>query len=302
MKIIFVCIGNFQEYILDNIKNLKLFKNDDIVVITEPQFFHYFRDDTIVLVDCYTLEDFGFNQNSRLDKHFRNGFWHLCSLRFFYLYSYIATNHLTNCIHLENDVMTYINFDNFKKSFDTFNDDKLYVTYDRATNNSRVIPGIVYIPNASALKPVIENYNVYLDDMHNIRGEPLPLFPIIDENINQLNINYLRFKSIFDAAGIGQYLGGIDKRNQEHPNDDSRGFVNETCDIKYNHYQFFWICKNVVDICPPATSPDATNYLYIPHILVNDDLIQINNLHIHSKNLYRFMANDPLEVKYIVRF
>jgi hypothetical protein len=41
MKIIFVCVGNFQEYILDNIKNLKLFKNNDIVVITESKFFHY---------------------------------------------------------------------------------------------------------------------------------------------------------------------------------------------------------------------------------------------------------------------
>jgi hypothetical protein len=290
MKIIFVCIGNFQEYILDNIKNLKLFKNDDIVVITEPQFFHYFSDDkTTVLVDCHTLEDFGFNQNSRLDKHFRNGFWHLCSLRFFYLYSYIATNHLTNCIHLENDVMTYINFDNFGNNFQK--NDKLYLTYDRTTSNSRVIPGIVYIPNATALKSVIENYNYELDDMHNlakIGGEPLPLFPIIDENINQLNINYPQFQSIFDAAAIGQYLGGIDKRNQESPNDDTRGFVNETCDIQYNHYQFFWVYNK-------------NENLYVPHILVNGDLIQINNLHIHSKDLYKFMANNPFEEKYITK-
>lgn len=311
MKIIFVCVGNFQEYILDNIKNLKLFQNNDIVVITEPHFFQYFEDDkTTVLVDCHALEDYGFNQNSRLDKNFRNGFWHLCSLRFFYLYSYIHTNHLTDCIHLENDVMTYINFDNFgynlnRQRFEMKQssisssavttlkneNDKLYITYDRSISSSRVIPGIVYIPNANSLKTVIENYNFGFDDMYNlgkIGGEPLPIFPIIDENINQLNINYPLFHSIFDAAAMGQYLGGIDKRNQEHPNDDTRGFVNETCDIKYNHYLFFWVYKNGEN-------------LYIPHLLVGKDLIQINNLHIHSKELYKFMANNPLEEKYITK-
>ena len=41
MKIILVSIGNFQEYIIDNIKNLKLFNNNDITVITDNKFFIY---------------------------------------------------------------------------------------------------------------------------------------------------------------------------------------------------------------------------------------------------------------------
>ena len=39
MKIILVSIGNFQEYILDNIKNLLLFNNNNITVITNKEFF-----------------------------------------------------------------------------------------------------------------------------------------------------------------------------------------------------------------------------------------------------------------------
>jgi len=277
MKIIFVCIGNFQEYILDNIKNLKLFKNNDIVVITENKFFDYF-DDSIILVDYTTLEDFGFNNKSLLDRNFRNGFWHLCSLRFFYLYSYILKNNFENCIHLENDVITYVNFNNFDKNI---KQNKLYVTYDC---DSRVIPGIIFIPNAESLKPVIENYNFNLNDMENlaqINLEPLPIFLIIDKNITKLNINYFDFNSIFDAAAMGQYLGGIDKRNQDG---DTRGFVNETCLIKYNNYKFFWIKKD---------------NLFIPHLVVNNSLVRINNLHIHSKELYKFIADNPIENKFI---
>jgi len=292
MKIILVCVGNFKDYILNNITNLKLFKNNDIVVITEERFFHYYPDD-VELVDCKSLDDCGFNTKSLLDKHFRNGFWHLCSLRFFYLYSYIKINNLTNCLHLENDVMTYINFDNFESQI---KHNKLYVTYDC---DKRVIPGIVFIPDALALKPLVDNYNFSLNDMENLAmldAEPFPIFPIVDTNINKLTKNYFDFNSIFDAAAMGQYLGGMDKRNFDvrYPNGDSRGFVNETCLIKYNEYTFFWIRK------PFDFYDDSrTNYLFIPHLVVNNNLIRINNLHIHSKDLHKFIADNPLEDKLI---
>jgi hypothetical protein len=278
MKIILVSVGNFQEYILDNIKNLKLFNNNDITVITEKKFFYYLEYLDVELVDAKDLEDFSFNHNSQLDKTFRNGFWHLCSLRFFYLYSYIKNNNLTNCIHLENDVLTYIDFTNF------ITHDKVYATFDC---DSRVIPGILYIPNAESFKPIIDNYNFQLNDMQNLAKfnediiEPFPIFPIINDEINKLTKNYLQFNSIFDAAAIGQYLGGVDKRNQDG---DTRGFINETCLIKYDKYIFFWIKKD---------------NLFIPHIVVNNTLFRINNLHIHSKELNKFMADNPIEDKYI---
>ena len=85
MKIILVSVGNFQEYILDNIKNLLLFNNNDITVITNKDFFYKFNDYIIELIDCNYLSDNNFNVNSQLDKGFRNGFWHLCSIRLFYL-------------------------------------------------------------------------------------------------------------------------------------------------------------------------------------------------------------------------
>lgn len=277
MKIILVSVENFQEYILDNIKNLLLFNNNDITVITNKHFFVKFDNYKINLIDCNELSDNNFNINSKLDKGFRNGFWHYCSLRLFYVYSYIKQNNLEHCIHLENDVVTYINFDEIK---DNFKENKVYATFDCDT---RVIPGIIYIPNYKSFEIIINKYNFNLNDMENLAKFnesvilPLPIFPVINGNVVKFNKLFFDFNMIFDAAAIGQYLGGIDPRNQSG---DTRGFVNETCIIKYNKYKFEWI---------------KINDLFIPHIIINSNKYKICNLHIHSKNIASFIANNPIE-------
>jgi hypothetical protein len=111
--------------------------------------------------------------------------------------------------------------------------------------------------------------------------EPLPIFPIIDNNINKYNKNFNDFNFIFDGAAIGQYLGGVDKRNIDG---DTRGFINETCIIKYNDYKFYWLQEDK---------------LYVPYILINNKFIRIINLHIHSKELQNFISINPIECKFI---
>lgn len=276
MKIILVSTGNLQEYIIDNIQNLKLFGNNDIVVITEKHFFNKLKDLDITLIDSSELDDYNFNNKSKLNKHFRNGFWHLCSLRFFYLYSYIKKNQLTDCIHLENDVMSYIDFDKLKTCF---KHNKVYATFD---SDTRVIPSILYIPNCEAFKPILDNYNEQINDMENLARfdetviEPFPIYSN-HENINKFNKNFDDFNCVFDGAAIGQYLGGIDPRNQPG---DTRGFINETCIIKYNNNVFFWVLEDG---------------LHCPYIYINNYVIKVINLHIHSKQLNNFMSDNPKE-------
>ena len=277
MKIILVSIGNFQEYILDNIKNLLLFNNNDITVITNKEFFDKLNNYQVTLIDYNELSDNNFNINSQLDKNFRNGFWHFCSLRLFYVYSYIKQYNLENCIHLENDVISYVNFDEIKNNF---KENKVYATFDCST---RVIPGILYIPNYKSFEPIINRYNFNMNDMENLAQFnesvilPLPIFPIINGGIVKCNKLFFDFNMIFDAAAMGQYLGGIDPRNQSC---DTTGFVNETCIIKYNKYKFEWI---------------KIDNLFIPHIIINSNKYKICNLHIHSKNLNSFIADNPIE-------
>ena len=65
--------------------------------------------------------------------------------------------------------------------------------------------------------------------------------PIISEELISNNINfsncYNDFNSIFDGAAIGQYLGGIDPRNNSS---NSIGFVNEQCIFNVSNYKYIW--------------------------------------------------------------
>jgi hypothetical protein len=177
-------------------------------------------------------------------------------------------NELKNVIHLENDVLLYSNLNyNFQE--------KIYIIMD---TNNRCIPGIIYIPNYNLLNKLIENYDFTINDMFNLakfynnNREIVNTFPIIDNSITNCiyNENFQEFNSIFDGAAIGQYLGGVDPRNIPG---DTRGFINAECEIKYDKYTFLWI-KNKNN--------------YIPYIKINNRLILINNLHIHSKKLENF--------------
>lgn len=279
MKIILISIGIFQEYILDNIKNLFLHNNKDITVITEKEYFNYFIDYDIVLINKDDLDDLNFNNNSKLDKNFRNGFWHFCSLRLFYLYSYINKYNISNCLHIENDVLLYYNLNNI-----LFKSDKICAVFD---SEFRVIPSIIYIPSSDNLKYILDNYDFNKNDMENLGKfdeniiERLPICIPFENDNYSLSKNFYRYNLIFDAAAIGQYLGGVDERNISG---DTRGFINETCIIKYNNYNFYWL---------------KIENLYYPFIKINNEFIRIFNLHIHCKKLNLFLSNCPSETKFI---
>jgi GR25 family glycosyltransferase involved in LPS biosynthesis len=290
MNILLISVGNLQEYIIQNIYNLLLFKNNHIFIITERIFFEPLNEKIIVLlqqfpeanirlIDSAELNDYQFNKNSHLNKEFRNGFWHLASLRLFYLYSFMERYNMTKCIHLENDVITYQSFDELEP---LFTENKVYATFD----SNRVIPGIIYIPNSSAFKPIIVNYDYESNDMVNLSkfGEdivlPLPICSYHSE-YDKFTKLFSTFHCIFDAAAMGQYLGGVDPRNIYG---NTIGFVNEECVIKYDKYSFHWIRQKG---------------LYRPHVLIQNNYIPIINLHIHSKGLDRFLADGPTETTLI---
>lgn len=279
MNIVLVCINNFQEYILDNIQQLIKLQHENIYVLTNEKFFNLFDKfaEKIKLIDIETLPDsFNYYSKTNLDKSFRNGFWALTSFRFFYIYEFMKKYDIKDVIHLENDVLVYYNcnciINDFEKKF-------VYLPFDTFKRN---IASIMYIPSHEIFKIVLENYDLSKNDManfYNIKNKTgliktLPIFPKIitdNEEVKFVSNNFDKFKCIFDAAAMGQYLGGID------PNNDSSntvGFVNETCIIKYNQFKFIWIT-----ICD----------IKRPFLKIGDAEICIFNLHIHHKDLYNFI-------------
>jgi hypothetical protein len=140
----------------------------------------------------------------------------------------------------------------------------------------------MYIPTSEIFKVALDNYDFSKNDMENFCNiknktgliKVLPIFPKTktdNEEVQFVSENFEKFNCIFDAAAMGQYLGGIDPKNCAT---NTVGFVNETCVIKYNQFKFIW--KTINDIKRPF-------------LKIGDKEIRIFNLHIHSKNLIEFI-------------
>lgn len=271
MKIVLVMLNNLQSYIFDNIRHLKYHDNNDIIVITDKKFNTLFENISINIINIEDLIPNYINVISNMNNTFRNGFWELTSYRFAALYEYMKHHNINNIIHIENDVLIYKNVDNI--NFHNMN--KLLLTMD---SKNRCIPGLMFIPTNKILKKCLDLFNPSLNDMQNFSNcyytlsdciDTLPIF--LEDNKNDvtkmITKNFKYYDAIFDAAAIGQYLGGIDPRNKSG---DTRGFINETCIVDYSKYTFIW--KN-------------ENNKKIPYIIVDNKEYPVLNLHIHCKDL-----------------
>ena len=112
MNVVLVCVDNFQEYILINIKQLIRLKHKNIFIITNTRFFDLFREfkEQIVLVSSENLDDYyNYKPGKNIDNSFRNGFWGLTSKRFFFIHSFMKQRNIEKVFHIENDVLTYYN-------------------------------------------------------------------------------------------------------------------------------------------------------------------------------------------------
>ena len=275
MELILVMLNNFQEYIIDNLNNLLKFNNKNITLITDKKFEKHFADFNINIVYIEDLDPKYINYRNSLNNTFRNGFVYLTSYRFIAICKYMKKYNSTNILHIENDVLLFKNIDTIN-----FHDTKkVLITMD---THNRCIPGIVFIPNYLLLEECLNNFVHGKNDMENFaicynKLNILDTLPIINKinnnsNLELLGKNFSSYNTIFDAAAIGQYLGGVDPRNIPS---NTIGFINETCLIDYSKYKFVWINKN--NLC-------------IPHIVINNINIPIVNLHIHSKNLKKFIS------------
>ena len=279
MKIVLVMLNNLQSYIFDNIKNLKNYNNNDIVVITDKKFNEFFKEYNISIINIEDLIVDYKNIISNVENTFLKGFWELTSYRFEALHAYMKKYNIFDIIHIENDVLVYKDLNKIKFHCN----DKLLLTMD---SKERCIPGIMFIPNSTILKKCLDTFSsnkgIHNNDMSNFAKcyykfnkeiDTLPIF--IEDNSDDVKKmvtkNFKHYNAIFDAAAIGQYLGGrftIDRKK------NTVGFINQTCIFDYSKYNILW--KKVND-------------KKIPHLIINNKEYRIINLHIHSKKLKEFM-------------
>jgi hypothetical protein len=255
-------------------------KHEKIYVLTNLSFFPHFNDyiNDIVLIDSSTLHGnkHHYVPGKVVDVKFRNGFWALISQRFYCIYHFMKMYDIQNVIHIENDVVLYYHCHLLQPML---NPNKICIPMD---SYHRSIASIMYIPTATILGLLLDNYNTNANDMQNLaflqNQKPYLFdnFPICccrnshTPEQQFVSRRFDEFTMIFDAAAIGQYLGGIDPRNYSG---NTIGFVNETSVIKYSDFQFQWQRVEIKR----------------PFLVFDEMLIPIFNLHIHSKKLENFI-------------
>ena len=269
-EIVLVDIGVFQSYIIHNIENLKTFGNTHITLIADPHLRSHVEHlaPDVDIVSTSDLDSYDFDALNRMSA----GFWANTSKRLFYVYSYMKKFDKESCIHLENDYMIY--FDGAELRGGT----KLLLTMDAP---GRCIPGFMFIPSHEHMESLLSNYRHDTNDMDNMAM----FYHANRDKCEALNIDPRGSGRLFDAAAIGQYVGGIDTI---HTGGVIRpGFINETCVVDYSKYSFGWARGQ----CG----------LYVPCVLIDGTPIRIHGLHIHSKALENFLGRFPVETRLIPR-
>jgi hypothetical protein len=279
IDVILVHTGNhFYDYINDCIYMLERYKFKIHIIISRNLVNRLDSDNIIVIF----AEDY---YDERLELYhsdmddFRDGFWKRTSSRFILIDNYVTKNKIKSFFHIENDILVFSDFKDIKNVLDNKNEE-MFIILD---STNRCIPSIVYFKNFDITnklsqfiidnKDIADMYNLFT--FYSLNKNIVDNLPIISEELISNNINfsncYNDFNSIFDGAAIGQYLGGIDPRNNSS---NSIGFVNEQCIFNVSNYKYIWNNNE-------------------PYMIVKDgSMIKINNLHIHSKNLKKFINNE----------
>ena len=307
--IVFVHIGpHLPNYIIDSLVQARLFNSCPIYLILSRSSQDSVQIPTSLNIQCILCEELPttqyqtiFDKISPLSRSVRNGFWHKTTERFFYLESLAQTLGLSSIYHLENDVLLYRNINEFHNHFRDSNIN-IAATFD---NDVRCIPGFIYFATPKSLTHLIHFF------IETIANNTLPTFndmvliaaywrtfgelkitslPVIPDNFpptlqsksghvtrnpKLYSNRFPAFQSIFDAAAIGQYLGGINPANTSLKN--TQGFINESAIYNPKCFEYKW--------------KPHQKYLSIPYALFKGEEIPINNLHIHSKNLRKFRSD-----------
>lgn len=227
MNIVLVSLNNFQEYILDNIRQLLKLGIKNIYVIIESNYFNKFDvySDRIMLVNSLELNKNGNYQND-----------------YYYIYELMKQYKLNNVIHIENNVLLYYNPEILLNKLDN---KFIYLPYNAFT--------IIYIPDYNILKNILDNYNFGLKNTGLIKS-----FPIFHNNHSEKHEKYLS------------------------ENDNNFNFIFDDGSIEKNINVSEEIIWKLID------------NIKKPFLIIDEEIVPIFNLYIHSKNLCNFIKGKEL--------
>lgn len=279
VDLVLVHSGNrFPSYINDTIA-LTLKYNFKIHLILEQKFHNLIYHKNIKLIDVDSVIDKRYQQYTlkNYDSQFRNGFFPRTSSRFILIDNYAKQSNLKYFFHIENDIAIFSNLINIQHYLSISQFDTALIM----DHPLRCVPSIIWYRDSIASNRMANHiyHNNNIDDMKNLaiyfhkNRKNVTNLPIVPFNLinYSFNINfgnlYNEFHSIFDGAAIGQYLYGIDTTDDSNIN--TKGFINETSVFNVSTANIIMNNK--------------------PELILDSNIIPINNLHMHCKNLKQLL-------------
>ena len=281
MNVVLVHIGDkFPDHLPYCLTQLQLFVKCPIHLLVNRVHINKFN-----IPHIFALEDLRASDEHTAFKNsfsLERGFWQYATERFFYLHEYIKLKNLKNIIHIENDNLIFYDFTKLQSQFETR---PIWAIFDC---ERRAIPGLIYFRDSESLYPLVRHFvssgSRGKNDMDSI-GEFRHMFP---ECIDSLPIitNYIEelpsmfhekadfFGVLFDGAAVGQYIGGLDLVcGRGH----CFGFINESSVFQCDKTTIDWVHEDGYKV-----------------LKLNG--LRLVNLHVHSKDLRRWMSNPTSNI------
>ena len=298
----FVYIGPLREYMRDSIQQVRLWNkttpiyicvnrmHENKVLIQEFESHGHVK---IVYLEELSSTEHHTQFQQQYTNMERNKFWKYAMERFFYVEECMKKYQLKHVFHHEFDNMVYFRADELVDSCATKG--KILVPSD---NETRFIAGSCYIPSAELLSPLNQYFakhaktqnemdmmmDFYRQNPDKMEGLPVvppeythvlkPMEGDLVSRPSRLSETTRHYGGIFDAAAIGQYFGGIDTI---HNPGNSDGFVSTHSAFQVNKLHFQW--RRSQHLFQPWVSADQENWY------------PIYNLHIHNKNMKRWLSD-----------
>lgn len=219
-------------------------------------------------------------------------FWTVSTTRLIYLENFLRVNGLEHVCHFENDVLVYFDLQEHESIFTQLYDNLALTPCDP----SHLTTGFMYINDYKAIEHMtdffiwalakfgvggtVREYHIdMVNDMtlmkryaDNDGADRVGLLPVLPYGEYSQYID--QFGAIFDAAGWGQYICGTRAKG---PGRMFAGHHVGGLLQAHPEYQIVWRVESG---------------LRLPFLSCDGNLVRLNSLHVHSKNMCPFMSRE----------
>jgi len=297
MNLLLVHIGSdIPQHVFDGLENkLQHFKGN-ISIIVNDENCNKFVGYPVEVLPVSRFENHPMVQRFKQSNFLEAGFWTHTALRLFLIEAFMDSEYNRGdhtVIHTENDVLIYSDPEEFASKFSKMYSGKVVVN---PIGEDYLTFAYAYIDSVEAMHRVNEKFlelivkshaelneltrNAGLNEMtimnvvYRQNPELFDFLPILPEGEFSKGLNELGY--LFDCASWGQFLGGT-------PGGNNVGWTGQ------HHYIGREIAAGRVLPLEVLNYPMLQNKVYGVKDLVNNKIYNLHCLHVHSKDLRRFM-------------